>query len=72
MPAKTPEELIAAARAAKADLDAAASKAEVVAAFQKHMGQVGWKVLGRLLTGQAPEKAVERWAKRLGSVDDQP
>ena len=66
MPEKTPEELLKAAEAAKADLVAAQTKEEVAAAFKKHMGQIGWKVLGRLLTGQPADKAVERWVKRLG------
>ena len=62
---QNPEELYMAARNAKADLDKAKTKAEIVEVFKKHVNSVGYKSLGRMLTGQSPEEAVKKWADSL-------
>jgi len=59
------EELYQAARNAKADLDKASTKEEIVKAYKKHIA-IGYKSLGRLLVGQSAEEAVRKWASRLG------
>ena len=61
---KSAEELYQAARNAKADLDSAQTKEEIVATYKKHIG-IGYKGLGRILVGQTPEEAVKKWASRL-------
>ena len=58
-------DLIGAARAAKAEIDQAQSKADVAAVFSRHYRAIGYKALGRILNGTRPEGAVERWAGKL-------
>ena len=62
---QNPEELYAAARNAKADLDKAQTKEEIIAVFKKHVSAVGYKSLGKMFTGQSPEDAVKKWADSL-------
>lgn len=61
----TAQQLIQAARSAKADLDQAITKEEVIAVYKKHIA-IGYKSLGRLLVGQSAEESVKKWASRLG------
>ena len=59
------EELFVSSRNAKADLDKANTKEEIIAVFKKHVTTVGYKSLGKLLIGQSPEEAVKKWANKL-------
>ena len=59
------EELFVAARNAKAELDKAKTKEQVVAVFKKYVSALGYKSLAKMLVGQAPEDAVKKWADRL-------
>ena len=62
---QNPEGLYVSARNAKSDLDKANTKDEIVAVFKKHVSAVGYKSLGKMLTGQSPEDAVKKWAESL-------
>jgi len=59
------KELYAAAQNAKDDLDKAKTKNEIVVVFKKHVSAIGYKSLGKMLTGQSPEDAVKKWASKL-------
>jgi hypothetical protein len=55
---KTRDEELAYLKQVKAELDAATTKQEVAALWNRHYLTIGHRKLGRLLLGQSPEQAM--------------
>ena len=64
----TDEEYEAAVLGAERELKAAKSADDVRAVWRSHMGKLGHRTLGRLLTGQSADRLLER--RELRSARD--